>query len=84
MGSCLSCPEKESIPDNHQSKFKVSSCPGLPQQQPHSQSVRLSAHTLDYSLMMAEISQTLLLSQLANLSPPVFSPVSASVDHTRH
>ncbi|XP_071783440.1 fibroblast growth factor receptor substrate 2-like [Centroberyx gerrardi] len=23
MGSCLSCPEKESIPDNHQSKFKV-------------------------------------------------------------
>ena len=24
MGSCLSCPEKESIPDNHQSKFKVS------------------------------------------------------------
>ncbi|KAF7224874.1 fibroblast growth factor receptor substrate 2 [Nothobranchius furzeri] len=23
MGSCLSCPEKESVPDNHQSKFKV-------------------------------------------------------------
>ncbi|XP_067090945.1 fibroblast growth factor receptor substrate 2-like [Osmerus mordax] len=23
MGSCLSCPEKESIPDNHQTKFKV-------------------------------------------------------------
>ncbi|XP_024119964.1 fibroblast growth factor receptor substrate 2 [Oryzias melastigma] len=23
MGGCLSCPEKESIPDNHQSKFKV-------------------------------------------------------------
>ncbi|XP_022076577.2 fibroblast growth factor receptor substrate 2-like [Acanthochromis polyacanthus] len=23
MGSCFSCPEKESIPDNHQSKFKV-------------------------------------------------------------
>lgn len=23
MGSCLCCPEKESIPDNHQSKFKV-------------------------------------------------------------
>ncbi|XP_069028818.1 LOW QUALITY PROTEIN: fibroblast growth factor receptor substrate 2-like [Embiotoca jacksoni] len=23
MGSCLSCPEKELIPDNHQSKFKV-------------------------------------------------------------
>ncbi|TNN00112.1 hypothetical protein fugu_011358 [Takifugu bimaculatus] len=23
MGSCLSCPEKESIPDNHHSKFKV-------------------------------------------------------------
>uniref|UniRef100_A0A3Q3QW07 IRS-type PTB domain-containing protein n=1 Tax=Monopterus albus TaxID=43700 RepID=A0A3Q3QW07_MONAL len=23
MGSCLSCPEKKSIPDNHQSKFKV-------------------------------------------------------------
>uniref|UniRef100_A0A9J7ZW68 Fibroblast growth factor receptor substrate 2b n=1 Tax=Cyprinus carpio carpio TaxID=630221 RepID=A0A9J7ZW68_CYPCA len=23
MGSCLSCPDKESIPDNHQSKFKV-------------------------------------------------------------
>lgn len=24
MGSCFSCPDKESIPDNHQSKFKVS------------------------------------------------------------
>ena len=24
MGSCFSCPEKESIPDDHQSKFKVS------------------------------------------------------------
>ncbi|KAL6106124.1 frs2 [Pungitius sinensis] len=23
MGSCLSCPQKESVPDNHQSKFKV-------------------------------------------------------------
>ncbi|XP_030631494.1 fibroblast growth factor receptor substrate 2a [Chanos chanos] len=23
MGSCCSCPDKESIPDNHQSKFKV-------------------------------------------------------------
>lgn len=23
MGSCFSCPDKESIPDNHQSKFKV-------------------------------------------------------------
>uniref|UniRef100_A0A3P8X1E1 Fibroblast growth factor receptor substrate 2b n=1 Tax=Cynoglossus semilaevis TaxID=244447 RepID=A0A3P8X1E1_CYNSE len=23
MGSCLSCPDKESIPENHQSKFKV-------------------------------------------------------------
>uniref|UniRef100_A0A3Q2UMV6 Fibroblast growth factor receptor substrate 2b n=1 Tax=Fundulus heteroclitus TaxID=8078 RepID=A0A3Q2UMV6_FUNHE len=23
MGSCLSCPEKESVPDNHQSKFRV-------------------------------------------------------------
>ncbi|XP_060932277.1 fibroblast growth factor receptor substrate 2-like [Limanda limanda] len=23
MGSCLSCPEKESVPDTHQSKFKV-------------------------------------------------------------
>ncbi|XP_029379631.1 fibroblast growth factor receptor substrate 2 [Echeneis naucrates] len=23
MGGCLSCPEKESVPDNHQSKFKV-------------------------------------------------------------
>nr|XP_040024922.1 fibroblast growth factor receptor substrate 2-like isoform X1 [Gasterosteus aculeatus aculeatus] len=23
MGSCLRCPEKESVPDNHQSKFKV-------------------------------------------------------------
>ncbi|XP_072242895.1 fibroblast growth factor receptor substrate 2-like [Leuresthes tenuis] len=23
MGSCLSCPDKESVPDNHQSKFKV-------------------------------------------------------------
>lgn len=29
MGSCLSCPEKESIPDNHLSKFKVSSCLSL-------------------------------------------------------
>ncbi|XP_068452590.1 fibroblast growth factor receptor substrate 2-like [Clinocottus analis] len=23
MGSCLSCPQKDSVPDNHQSKFKV-------------------------------------------------------------
>lgn len=30
MGSCCSCPDKESIPDNHQSKFKVS----LPLEQP--------------------------------------------------
>lgn len=26
MGSCLSCPEKQSIPDNHQTKFKVGLC----------------------------------------------------------
>lgn len=44
MGSCLSCPEKESIPDNHQSKFKVSSCLGLPRQRPRSQSPSVSPH----------------------------------------
>lgn len=24
MGSCCSCPDKETVPDNHRNKFKVS------------------------------------------------------------
>lgn len=51
MGSCLSCPEKESIPDNHQSKFKVSSCLSVPRRRPR----HVSAHTLDYSLMTVSV-----------------------------
>lgn len=71
MGSCLSCPEKESIPDNHQSKFKVSSCLCLLRQRPQSQEESVNTHPgLFTNDCGRDISQTLLIT--LSQSPKVF------------